>query len=498
MTVAVISDNTGATYSGHYAVEARESDPTTNYYGGGFIGRGVEIQTYGSGDRDHGFFYPTGLSNLVGLGATVSNVVLEIYATEIGATFDIVARGLIVNSAYNQLTWDDRLTSTAWTGGGATSTSDRNATVLATASLTNGGSGYQAFSNSGLIAWVQAIVDGGTNYGLVIQPSNDTAYDGSYAFFTDNTQTDGQRPKLTVTYTTGGASHPSTGALTGQGSSVAGSATNFTVHPTSGALSGQGASIAGTANNFKVHTTSGTLSAQGASIIGSANNFTVHPSTGTLNGQGSEIVGSAERTTPSGSHDSSGTLSAQGSSITGSATNFTVHATSGTLQGQGAAIVGSSVTFTVHPSSGIIAGQGSSLSGVSVHTAAGTHGTSGDLNGQGSTISGIADHISITPEPPTYLSAGGGGGGVDYDKERKKKQRVREMVEQALNELDEAPVYVQEEVKKEAVKYVEEQLEYNTIDETKIEHIIQLINDYQLKLIIKEHDDIATRILLLH
>lgn len=223
MTVAVISDNTGATYSGLFAVEARESNPSDQYYGGGNIGRGVEVQTYASGDRAHGFLFPTGLSNLVGLGATVTDVVLEVYATEIGATFDIVARGLIVAATYNQLTWDDRLTGTAWTGGGATSTSDRNATVLATASLTSSGTGYQAFSNSGLIAWAQAIVDGGTNYGLTIAPANDTAYNGDYMFFSDNTQTDGQRPKLTVTYTTGtsvaltGASiTASQGTLSGQ------------------------------------------------------------------------------------------------------------------------------------------------------------------------------------------------------------------------------------------------------------------------------------------
>jgi hypothetical protein len=176
---------------------------------------------------------------------------------------------------------------------------------------------------------------------------------------------------------------------------------------------------------------------------------------------------------------------------------------------QGSLSSGVSYTLTGQSatlSQGTLAGNVSiGLTGQEIISQQGDITSSGDVTralvGQSMTMSlGTisVENIPVPPEPPNYLSAGGGGGGVDYDKERKKKQRVREMVEQALNELDNAPVYVQEVVKKEAVKYVEEQLEYNTIDETKIEHIIQLINDYQLKLIIKEHDDIATRILLLH
>jgi len=43
-------------------------------------------------------------------------------------------------------------------------------------------------------------------------------------------------------------SHPTTGALTGQGSSVSGTA--FRVHPTTGALVGSGATVTGSALHF--------------------------------------------------------------------------------------------------------------------------------------------------------------------------------------------------------------------------------------------------------
>ena len=209
MTVIVISDNTtGADFSGLFAVEARESSSTTNYYSGGFIGRGVEIQSYGSGDRDHGFYFPTGISN-VPSGATVSSAILSIYVTEASApvsTFDIVGRRLLRDAVYSTLTWDDYDTSLAWGTPGALNATDRNSTILCTATITNGMSpAYVDFTDDALTAWVQAIVDGTyTNQGIVIECASDTAYDGRYLFSSDNTQTDGQRPKLTITYTTGG------------------------------------------------------------------------------------------------------------------------------------------------------------------------------------------------------------------------------------------------------------------------------------------------------
>jgi len=110
-------------------------------------------------------------------------------------------------------------------------------------------------------------------------------------------------------------------------------------HTTTGALSGQGASLSGTAANWTVHTTSGALSGQGSSVVGTARNWTVHTSSGSLTGPGTEVAGSAAHTAP-GTHTTSGTLAGQGAAIAGSAAHVGFHATSGVLIGPGATIVG--------------------------------------------------------------------------------------------------------------------------------------------------------------
>lgn len=90
-------------------------------------------------------------------------------------------------------------------------------------------------------------------------------------------------------------------------------------HDTSGALTGQGSTIAGSAARTHVHPTSGALTGQGSTVVGSAARTRVHTSTGALTGQGSEVAGSAQRIGPAVTHETSGALVGLGSIITGEA-----------------------------------------------------------------------------------------------------------------------------------------------------------------------------------
>ena len=87
--------------------------------------------------------------------------------------------------------------------------------------------------------------------------------------------------------------HTTTGALVGQGSTIAGTARRFRAHPTTGALTGQGSIVSGVARRFRTHTTTGALVGPNAVVNGVATRFRAFDATGDLVGQGSVVVGSA-------------------------------------------------------------------------------------------------------------------------------------------------------------------------------------------------------------
>ena len=154
-----------------------------------------------------------------------------------------------------------------------------------------------------------------------------------------------------------------------------------------------------------VHATSGVLAGPGSSIVGSASNFTVHATSGVLAGQTATIVGAADREAAAIPHTTTGALVGQGSTATGSATRFRAHASSGVLAGQGAIIVGDAdheVLVIPHISSGILVGQGSALSGSAFVSH--LHATTGTLIGSGAEIAGDAE---LTPYVPTVHDTDG-------------------------------------------------------------------------------------------
>jgi len=211
-------------------------------------------------------------------------------------------------------------------------------------------------------------------------------------------------PLLLGQGTAGPVTHDTSGALTGPGSTVAGSSARFRAFATSGALTGQGSTASGSAARFRAFATTGTLTGQGSTLTGSAARVggpVTHATTGTLSGQGSTLAGAATRFR---AHPTSGVLPGQTATLAGTARHNVPHATSGTLAGQGTTLAGSAARTRAFATSGVLAGQQAAVVGsASRQAAAVTHDTFGELVGPQSIIVGDANLI----DPPR----GGGGGG---------------------------------------------------------------------------------------
>ena len=193
--------------------------------------------------------------------------------------------------------------------------------------------------------------------------------------------------------TTGGAvTHATTGALTGQGSTLDGTAVHNVPHGSSGALTGQGSTVDGSASRTRVHTNTGALEGQGTVVSGTAAHIAIHTSSGALTGQGSTVDGASDHVAAGGTHTTTGALTGQGAVIDGSAARIPNHQTSGTLTGQGSTLDGTAVHNVPHGSSGALTGQGSTIDGEAVHVL--NHQTSGDLAGQGAVIDGSAARVA--------------------------------------------------------------------------------------------------------
>lgn len=150
-------------------------------------------------------------------------------------------------------------------------------------------------------------------------------------------------------------------------------------HDTTGALSGQGASVVGTAAHVAVHATSGVLAGSGSSVVGASNRFRAFPTSGDLSGQGSSVSGSAARSS-AGLHDTSGALAGPGSSVSGTSAHIAVHASSGVLQGAGSVVDGAATHNTSHATSGDLVGSGAQIIAIAVHSGSGAESgkTGGD------------------------------------------------------------------------------------------------------------------------
>lgn len=155
--------------------------------------------------------------------------------------------------------------------------------------------------------------------------------------------------------------HTTTGATTGGGATVAGAATHKIPHTTSGDVAGGGATVAGTAAHKTLHTTSGTVAGAGATVAGAATH--PHTTTGAVTGGGATVAGASDHITPGGIHATIGDVAGGGATVAGAATHLTLHATSGAVQGGGATVTGDSAHLTLHTTTGDASGGGATVAG---------------------------------------------------------------------------------------------------------------------------------------
>ncbi len=193
-TTYVISDNTGASFSGTEDTFVRELSPTANNGTSGSF----SVTFWTTGDRETALIKFTGLSSV--LAGTVTNAKLRLYCNIVfgGGVVELYALSRAFNET--QATWNEASTGTNWGAGGAlNTTTDHNPTLLGSINVTTAGSYYE-ISGAGLDAYIQAVLGGAPDYGLILMfagtVANATSPNDSVGF-TSSEGTDGQRPEIT-------------------------------------------------------------------------------------------------------------------------------------------------------------------------------------------------------------------------------------------------------------------------------------------------------------
>jgi hypothetical protein len=203
MVTKVFGDNTtGVDYTGTDDVYIDLATPTTNKSGDAFL----VIQTNNGGSRAESLVRFTGLSNIPA-GSTVTAVQLDFYQyDQSGGTYTAELYQCLRNWTEAGATWNTYDGTNSWATAGGTGAGDIGASTLQTVNTTTVIGGTVSFlTSAALVAAVQAWVDGAANNGFFIKRDNMGADDGSYKAWRASEGTDGQRPKLTVTYTAGAA-----------------------------------------------------------------------------------------------------------------------------------------------------------------------------------------------------------------------------------------------------------------------------------------------------
>jgi hypothetical protein len=201
----IISANTTGTYTGDDTdvndTQMKQYYPTTNYS----TSAELEATKFGSGDHSHSLLY----FDLSGIpaGSTITGATLGLYVVSRNSgTRTITLKALLRNWIEAQATWNIYSTGNNWTTGGALSDgNDRSSTTTASASIS--ATGWATWSGAQLIADIQAIVGGTSNYGWHLERT-DSQNDGRYDVFTSSAGDNGNRPYLSVTYTEGAGGNP--------------------------------------------------------------------------------------------------------------------------------------------------------------------------------------------------------------------------------------------------------------------------------------------------
>ena len=313
-TSYVISDNTGATFSGTSDTWLREQAPTSNFGGNGSF----FVSAWTTGDRE------TALIKFDGWASeptgTITSAKLRIYWVAAANTGTIEAYALLRAFNETQATWNEASTGTNWTtGGGLDTTNDRSPTLLGSVSVPSSGQYYE-ISGAALNAYIQSIVNGGADLGILLADAGVLAPAGLFRAteFGSSEGTDGQRPELTFDWVAaaGGGSTSVTGKSGVAGLTTATKQSNTTATGKHGVVSTSNSTkktttaadselgIAGSTNATKKTTTTGTskvgLSGSTTATAGGFNGST--SVAGTLGVKGSTSATKNASTSATGRH----------------------------------------------------------------------------------------------------------------------------------------------------------------------------------------------------
>lgn len=201
MSVATIGQNSGDTYSGCEDTDVRDN--------GGAVGVNFQsdptcfVSKYALGDYRTNLIKFPGLTNLSGVTVTDA----KLYWKVVNGSVDpvtITLRRMLRNWVVSQATGNDYSTGNAWTATmGVSNGNDRSNTVTCSVAI-GVVNQYYSFTSAQFISDVQDMINNpSTNYGWD-QERTDGADDSGYREFVSSDGTDGSRPYLEVTYTSGG------------------------------------------------------------------------------------------------------------------------------------------------------------------------------------------------------------------------------------------------------------------------------------------------------
>lgn len=199
MPVDIISNNTGAAYSGTDDCDLQSGSSTANNGSDTtFWAHSFALANYRIGLLR--FAIPGAMA-----GGTVNSAVLRLWVNDNLATRTYELHKMLRNWVESQASWDLWSTGNPWATLGALGTADRSATVSSSRSIANSDiGGYITFSGAGLAADVQSWIDSGGVHGWNVVRDVYDAGDTSYVQFVSSEGTDGRRPELEIDWTPSG------------------------------------------------------------------------------------------------------------------------------------------------------------------------------------------------------------------------------------------------------------------------------------------------------
>lgn len=135
---------------------------------------------------------------------TVSAATLTFFnADAVGSTKGVEVRKFLQAWGYTTASWNNRNTGTPWAQPGVLGGAEVDATVLATGTAPTGANTAFSLTGAGLVAYCQAVMNGGADYGLLVNLLDDaTVWDGIARHIRKSSNaTAAWRPTLTIDYT---------------------------------------------------------------------------------------------------------------------------------------------------------------------------------------------------------------------------------------------------------------------------------------------------------